>query len=167
MNIILFGFKGSGKTHFGRLLARELKKAFIDTDDLIIELSNSRHSIREIHQILGEKQFRFLENAAIHTLTPDLDAVIALGGGAILNPDHVETLQKIGRLVYLQASFDRVQKRIFEQGLPSFAEAKDSLRKVYDERLLIYESIAAHRIETDQLDDASILAALKELSNGL
>lgn len=163
MNIILFGFKGSGKTHFGKRLALELKRPFIDTDDLIIELSNNRLSIREIHQLLGENRFRSLESEAIHILTPTLNSVIAIGGGALLNPNNVEYLQKIGQMVYLQAGFDSVQKRILEEGIPSFIEDDDpisSLRKIYHQRLPIYESIQAHCIDTDQLDEAGVIAAL-------
>ncbi len=170
MNAILFGFKGSGKTHFGKLLALELKRPFIDTDDLMVDMyanqSGQTFSIRDIHQTLGESKFRELESAAIHTLGSITNAVIALGGGTVLNPDHVEYLQKIGQMIYLQASFDTIQKRIFERGAPSFVEAYDpvaSLRQIYRDRLPIYEGIAARRIDTDLLDEAGVIAALRSI----
>jgi len=170
MNVILFGFKGSGKTYFGKLLALEIRRPFIDTDELMIELyvkdSNQRLSIREIHKILGESRFRELENAAIHTLESITNAVIALGGGAVLNSDHVEYLQKIGQMVYLQASFDTIQKRILNRGVPSYVDAEnplDSLQKIYHDRKPIYQAIAARRIDTDLLDQAGVIAALRSI----
>jgi shikimate kinase len=171
MNIILFGFKGSGKTHFGQLLAIALKRPFIDTDNLMVELyaqeSGQRLSIRAIHQLLGEKSFRALESQAITTLSEIANSVIALGGGALMNPKNVAFLQTIGQLVYLEASFETVQKRIFDRGKPSFIEADDSiesLRKIYHDRKSVYESIAASRIDTDLFDQAGVLAALRSIA---
>ena len=170
MNIILFGFKGSGKTHFGKLCAIALNRPFIDTDDLMVELyaqqSGQRLPIRKIYQVLGEKAFRALETKAITALTGISDSVIALGGGVPLNPDHVAFLQTIGQMVYLEASFEIVQKRILESGKPAFIEAEDtvlSLKKMYHDRKPIYESIAARRIQTDLLDEAGVLAALRSI----
>ena len=170
MNLILFGFKGSGKTHFGKLLAFTLHRPFIDTDDLIIELyaeqSGQQLSVREIHQVLSEKPFRTLESAAIHSLTSFTDSVIALGGGTLLNPNHVDFLRKMGQMVYLEAGFDTIQKRIFDQGIPSFVDADDpisSLRKIYQERKSIYESIGARRINTDLVDEDGVIAVLRSI----
>lgn len=180
MNIILFGFKGCGKTHFGERLAAQLHKPFIDTDHLIIELYAQRtgdhRSIREIHQTLGDLSFRSLESDAIHLLENISDSVIALGGGVALNPDHIDFLQTIGQLIYLEASFDTIQKRVFSQGIPSFVDPKnpiESLRTIYHDRKPIYESIPARRINTDQLDEAGVLAAIisivyrEETTNGI
>jgi shikimate kinase len=170
MNIILFGFKGSGKTHFGKRLSFALHRPFIDTDNLIIERyleqSGQQLSVREIHQVLGEKTFRALESAAIHSLTSITDSVIALGGGTVLNSDHVDFLRKIGQMVYLEAGFDTIQKRIFDQGIPAFVNADDpvgSLRKIYQERKSIYESIGARRINTDLLDEDGVIAVLRSI----
>jgi shikimate kinase len=153
--MILFGFKGAGKTHLGKYLSRALNRPFIDTDDLICALFPKRgFTVRAIHQELGESAFRKLEKRAIQTLTTDANAVIALGGGAILDPDHVDYLQKIGRLIYLKASFHTIQKRI-----SSFVDS-EALYQIYCERLPIYESISAEVIDVDLLDEAGCLAAL-------
>jgi shikimate kinase len=166
MNVILFGFKGCGKTHFGRLLASRINKPFIDTDDLIMDLyaeTGHRLPVREIYQILGEKKFRLLETDAIHRLADMTESVIALGGGAALNSEHVAFLQKLGQMVYLEASFETIQKRILKQGVPPFVEANnpiESLRKIYHERKPVYESIFACRINTDLFDEEGVIAAL-------
>jgi len=169
MNIILFGFKCSGKTHFGKMLAQELNRPFIDTDERIIEGFSHSLPISQIYRILGEKEFRNQENVVIQSLAQNTRSVIALGGGTILNPENVKKLQKTGCLIYLAASFKTVQQRIFKKDTPAFIDANDpinSLRTIYDERTKIYESIRAPKIDTDNLDDARIIAGLISISLG-
>jgi len=158
INIILFGFKGSGKTHFGKLLAAKLNCPHFDTDTLLEELHQCK--VRDLHQNVGEAQFRVLESQVITTLLDVKNAVISLGGGAVLNPENIERLAKIGQLVYLEASFETIQKRI--QVTPSFA-GNSSLEKIYYARKPIYESIPAHKINTDGIDESDILAILIQI----
>src|SRR5690348_12190587 len=97
MNLLLFGFKASGKTHFGKLLAHEMHRPFIDTDDLIVALykkkTDKQRNIRQIYQELGEMPFRALEKEALQHLKDVTRSIIALGGGAVLDPKNVEFLQ--------------------------------------------------------------------------
>jgi shikimate kinase len=165
MNIILFGFKGSGKTHFGKLLAQKLHRPFIDTDSILEELyakeSKERLRIWEIYQAVGETGFRTLETEAIATLYEIKGAVISLGGGAVLDKENVEMLLKIGQLVYLEASFDTIQKRI--QKTPPFT-GDIPLQTLYRERKPVYESVPSRKIDTDALDEAGVLAALQAIA---
>lgn len=167
MNLILFGFKGSGKTHLGKLLSRELDWPFLDTDDLLCKLySEPGLTPRDIHQREGEAAFRALERDAIHLLKPDARTVIALGGGTVLDPKNVRALQQIGVLVYLKASFETIKQRMLHQPIPSFVHAEDPIEALYDiycERLPIYESIPAICIDVDGLDEQGCLAALKSI----
>lgn len=167
MNIILFGFKGSGKTHFGKILATQLKKTFIDTDVFIenqyYQRTGKKSLIRDIYNDLGESGFRSLEKKAILELLTISNAVIALGGGTALNLDLMEKLQKIGQLIYLETKFETIEKRVFKHGTPSFVNPHDpaeSLRQIYRERKPIYESIPAEKINTDLLDEAGVIAAI-------
>jgi len=170
MNIILFGFKGSGKTHLGKLLSIALKRPFMDTDDLMIKLYEEKHgkqlSIREIHQLLGEADFRVLEKTAIHNLQPSSPCVIALGGGAALDLDNINYLQKVGQLVYLKVSFNTIQKRILNGLIPSFVDSKnpiESLHQIYQQRIPVYESIAARCIDADFLNEADCIKTIRSL----
>lgn len=170
MNLILFGFKASGKTHFGKLLAVKMHRPFIDTDDLILELyakeSGHRRTMREIYADLGKEGFRTLETKAIHLLKYVADSIISLGGGAVLNPENVELLQTIGTMVYLKTSPEKLKERIFKNELPSFLDPKDpegSFYKMVQERDPIYRSIPALTIDTDALDEAGVLAALNSI----
>lgn len=152
MSIILFGFKGCGKTYYGKRLSLLLNLPFIDTDDLIIRLYGELLSVREIHATLGEEAFRSLETKAIHQLQGSLNAVIALGGGAVLDPTNIDHLQKIGHLVYLKASFQTIKQRILNSEIPSFVDPKrpfESLKEIYEKRILVYEKIPAQWIDVD------------------
>ena len=170
MNLLLFGFKCSGKTHFGKLLAIKMHRPFIDTDDLIIELykkeTEKARNPRQIAQELGEAAFRQLEKRALQLLKNIDNAIIALGGGAVLDPENVEFLQKVGALVFLQAHAEKLKKRIFKDELPSFLDKNDpegSFWRMIQEREPIYRSIPARTVDTDALDEAGVLAALSSI----
>ncbi len=170
MNLILFGFKASGKTHFGKLLAMKMHRPFIDTDDLILELyakeSGKRRTMREIYAELGQDQFRAFETSALHLLKHIADSIISLGGGAVLNPENVEFLQTVGTMVYLKTSPEKLKERIFKNELPSFLDPKDpegSFYRMVQERDPIYRSIPALTVDTDALDEAGVLAALNSI----
>lgn len=170
MNLILFGFKASGKTHFGKLLSIQMHRPFIDTDDLILELylkeMGKKRSSREIHAELGEEKFRTLETRALHLLKDVKNSIIALGGGAVLNPENVTFLQTVGAMVYLKTSPETLKSRLFRKELPSFLDPKDpegSFYKMVQERDPIYRSISARSIDTDGLDEAGVLAAIRSI----
>jgi shikimate kinase len=177
MNIILFGFKGCGKTYFGRLVAKKLHRRFIDTDDRIIDLYEAKYRHRTIPNVigytcrdialeLGEAAFRQLEREAIASCQEVQDSVIAVGGGAVIDLSNVEVLQRLGKMAYLKTSFEVLSHRILGKVKPSYIDEKDPLgswRQLYQERLPIYESIPAALIDTDVLDKPGIVAALKLL----
>lgn len=143
MNIILFGFKGSGKTHYGRLLAKLSDRPFIDTDDLI-QAHYPDRTVRQIHETLGETAFRALETKAIATLAGVQRSVIAVGGGAVLDPRNVALLQQLGTMIYLDVRLETLRKR-------GVSLSVGPLEKIYRARKPIYEAIPAHRIHIDGL----------------
>lgn len=170
MNLILFGFKGCGKTHFGKLLAQKMHRRFIDTDDLIVEFfakKTGQHTlVREIYIQLGSASFRSLEKEVLHSLKTMKNTIIALGGGAVLDQENVELLQKIGCLVYLSTSAQTLQKRVLQHQTPAFLDERDpkaSFLEMYQERRPLYESVPAAKIDCEALDEAGILAALQSL----
>ncbi len=167
MNLILFGFKGSGKTHFGKRLAADVHYPFVDTDDVICDLyfkeTKERLSTREIYRRLQEHGFRALENRAVRTLSRLSNTIIALGGGAILDPQNAEFLQSIGELVYLEASPDTLKRRMFKDEAPAFLNDANAFAEMIQSRKPIYESIPSRRLNVDQLDEAAVLASLKSI----
>jgi len=170
MNLILFGFKASGKTHFGKLLALNMNRPFIDLDDVVSELyaqKNTKHlRTNEIYKKIGGPAFRLLEKEAVKTLKNLDNAIIALGGGTVLDPENVELLLKIGAMVYLETSHETLRKRIFRDELPAFFNKDDPERSflmMIHERKPIYESIPAQKINTETLDEAGVIAALRSI----
>jgi shikimate kinase len=112
MNVVLIGYRGSGKSTVGRALARRLGWAFVDTDALIEERTGQ--TIREIFADQAEQGFRDLETQVVAEVSRLDRHVISTGGGAILRPVNVETLRACGKLVYLTAPPELLWKRIFD-----------------------------------------------------
>jgi shikimate kinase len=101
MNIILIGYRASGKTSAGRELARLLGRPFFDSDRMIF--AKTGRTVREIVEAGGWQAFRDVEKTVIGELANLDDAVIALGGGAVMDPDNVAMLEEKSRFVWLKA----------------------------------------------------------------
>jgi len=127
-NIVLYGFKGSGKTALGRVLARALERPFLDTDDVIESLHAERTGVsltfRQIYQQRGENYFRKLEKDAVARCAGRAGIVVAVGGSAFREPDNRRALRQRGVFVYLQAPPDVLADRI-RGNVPSFLDADD------------------------------------------
>ncbi|MCC6535196.1 MAG: shikimate kinase [Burkholderiales bacterium] len=101
-NIYLVGLMGAGKTSVGRILAKRLRKTFIDSDHEIEQRTGVR--IPLIFEIEGEAGFRRRESAVIQALVQQAGIVLATGGGAVLDPANRRTLASTGTVVYLRAA---------------------------------------------------------------
>jgi shikimate kinase len=144
MNIILIGFKSSGKSTIGALLARLSGKGFIDTDYLVESLFDERASIylscRGIYQKFGAAYMRELETDALKTLSELKNCVVATGGGVVLQEENVPLLQKAGLTVFLDVPLEALQKRLAGSASPLFREK--SVAQVYAERYPLYAAAA-------------------------
>jgi len=111
MNVVLIGFRGSGKTTVGRALAERLGREFIDTDDCIER--QAAMSIRDLFERHGESHFRSLESQAIAELAKLDGKVIATGGGAVLKYQNMQLFKRAGaRTFFLQVGAETAQERI-------------------------------------------------------
>ena len=108
--VFLAGFMGVGKTQVGRILARELGRCFLDTDRMVEQRAGK--TIAEIFAGEGEAHFRQLERDCVLETCQRLDAVVALGGGAITCADNVAAVRCAGVLVCLKADVDTIFARI-------------------------------------------------------
>lgn len=165
------GFKGVGKTTFGKKLAKLLKWEFLDTDSLIInlyvDLGHDYKSVYEIHKKIGEENFRKLEAQAIKSISLNQKHVVALGGGTILNSESVALLKKLGPFVYLANNKEMIMKNIKIGKIPSFLKSDDfekSFDAMYKKRLSIYESLANYTLNIADLKETEILAKLYEIA---
>ncbi len=110
MNIALIGYRGSGKSAVGKLLAARLGMAFCDTDELIV--AQAGKSIREIFAAGGEPAFRALERDAVAQAAAQDNTVIAAGGGVVLDPANVAALKRNAKIVWLSAPAEVLYQRI-------------------------------------------------------
>jgi len=110
-HIFLTGFMGAGKSKIGRLLAKRLAYPFFDSDQLIEQ--NSGLSINDLFDRYGETFFRELESDQIKYLCARQNpTVIALGGGALLNPENFERIRQNGVSVYIRSSAKAIFERV-------------------------------------------------------
>jgi len=178
MNIILIGFKGSGKTTAGKLFAEKLKFNFVDIDSLVLENFKANHkteltvdfTIQNIYKNLGEYKFRKLEEEVISDIHNLNNTVIATGGGSVLSSNNQRKISELGSVVYLQASpqdlFARMEKnKIF----PEFIDSEkpfSSFYAIYSERVKLYESIANHTLDISDKTEDEVAIELVKISKG-
>lgn len=108
-NIVLIGFMGTGKTSTGRMLALRLGRSFVDMDRRI-ELECGM-SVADIFARHGEAFFRRKEREVIGRLAGCRNAVIATGGGVVLNRENMEQLRKNGIIICLTACLEAIVER--------------------------------------------------------
>src|SRR5690606_37550659 len=109
-NIVLIGLMGVGKSTVGRLVAQRLHRPFVDTD---VEIARAAgRSIAELFAEEGERGFRAREAERIRHVAALRGQVIAVGGGAVLDPSNVTHLRATGDLVLLDADPAELARRV-------------------------------------------------------
>ena len=143
--IVLVGFMGAGKTTVGHLLSERLGLPFVDSD-LVIEQRTGR-AIRQIFAEDGEPAFREIEHQVVAELIDGPEAVLALGGGAAQHPATAVRL-KSAQVVYLRVGYQEAMLRVAgDQYRPMLG--RPDLEALYQNRLLVYESVATLTLSTD------------------
>ncbi|GAB3474522.1 shikimate kinase AroK [Azotobacter salinestris] len=149
--MILVGPMGSGKSTIGRLLAKELRLTFKDSDKEIEQRTGA--DIPWIFDVEGEKGFREREQAMIGELCASDGIVLATGGGAVLRPENRIALRAGGRIVYLHASVAQQLERTSRDRNRPLLRAADPGRVLSDLMLIrdpLYREIADLVVETDE-----------------
>ena len=139
-NIILTGMPSCGKSTLGRMLAKELGYAFLDTDDVIIQRNGC--PLKDILDNEGLDGFIRREEEAVCSVTAER-TVIATGGSVVYSPKAMAHLKSLGRVVYLCLDYKEVERRLgdlHERGV-AIAPGK-TLRDLFDERTPLYEKYA-------------------------
>ena len=167
MNVILIGFKSSGKSTVGRALARLTGRAFLDADAVSERLYAERHvkalSCRDIVREHGEEFWRLLESDALRSLSGMTDAVLATGGGAVLRRDNIALLRSLGQCVFLDTPLDVLEKRL-EQHADSPLFARRGVRELVALRRPLYLEAAHIRLDAPPGADAeSVAEAIRDL----
>jgi shikimate kinase len=171
MNLILIGYRGSGKSAVGRRLADRLKMKFLDTDDLIEERQGV--PINDIVKSHGWGHFRKLEATIIKEISNGDHLIIAPGGGAVLDTDNVRALRKNGIIIWLKADRETLLERMNQdpgtnRQRPTLTGkgTLEELKEVMSLREPIYERVSEIQIDTSTLDVeavvGNILTVLKD-----
>ncbi|MDH5762707.1 MAG: shikimate kinase [Nitrospinota bacterium] len=111
MNIILLGYRGTGKSVISRLLAKQLQRPLYSLDAMIEEAVGI--PIPEIVSMWGWARFREIETKIVEQAAGEArDAVIDCGGGVVLNPYNIQKLKENGKAVLLTAHIDTLLSRL-------------------------------------------------------
>lgn len=160
-NIILIGMPSCGKSTVGVLLAKRLGFGFIDSDLLIQE--RERRLLHEIIADEGIEGFKRIENEVNLSITAER-TVISTGGSVVYCEPAMEHLRELGKVVYLKISFETLSRRLGDYTHRGVVLPEGySLRRLYDERCLLYERYADITLEEADLDIGSTLEAVVSL----
>lgn len=156
--MILIGPPGSGKSTIGKVLAKELKLGFVDSDKLVAKLAGK--SISDIFVEEGEAKFRSLERDAVMDALSSDAGVVALGGGAILNEEIYRVLEKEPRVIYLEVSISNAAPRVgFNTDRPLLVgNPRQQWLKLFEARREKYEHLGKIRISTNNKKPKEVVA---------
>ena len=160
--IFLVGPMGAGKTTIGRKLARALHLRFMDCDHEIEQRTGA--SIPLIFDIEGEPGFRAREKRVIDELTLMADAVIATGGGAVLDPDNRKCLSERGFVVYLHAPLEHLLARTrgdTNQPLLKTGDRVKRMQELMKFREPLYREVADLIVDTGALTLAAVVHQIR------
>jgi len=162
-SIVLIGFMGSGKTVVGQEIARRLGWPFVDTDAMVEAAAGMR--VAEIFARFGEPRFRALERDAIVSVSTSgtaEDAVVATGGGAMLDPENRRRRKEIGPIVWLDADVESIMARVGSDTTRPLLRGADvgaRVRALLLERESAYAT-ADHRVDTSGRSVAAVADAV-------
>jgi shikimate kinase len=169
-NIVLIGYRATGKTSVGAGLAEALHCPFVDLDQVLVR--EAGRSVADIVAQDGWDEFRRLEKELVARYRDTRGHVLATGGGVILDPKNVTALRKNGILIWLTAEPAAIQARLAQDqprdaNRPSLtgADTVQEVEAVLQERAPLYQAAAQMSVDTTHRSVSQVvklvLAALK------
>jgi len=180
--IFLVGYRATGKSSVGRILAERLGVPFVDSDSMVGE-NTCGLSIAEYFAARGEEAFRDLEQGALRRILAERPStggpVVATGGGIILRPSNVAAMREAGPVVWLTASVNTIRSRLaadrltsksrppllqrdpekappFTGPLTGSASALDEVAQVLSWREPLYRTAAHAEVSTEGRDPSAV-----------
>ncbi len=171
-NIVLIGYRCSGKTSVGKMVAERLARSFLDTDTLIED--KARRSIEEIISRDGWEHFRDIEREVIREVSGLEGLVIATGGGVVTDEENVRNLKKNGFVVWLRGEVEVLKSRMEKDDetgkkRPSLTgeDPMKEIRKVLDVRNPLYGKACDLIIDTTRLTIQEVAESIiREFAEG-
>lgn len=165
-NIFLVGMMGAGKTTVGKLLAQQLGKVFVDSDEEIQQRTGV--TIPHIFDVEGEAGFRQREASVIQDLVLLDNIVLATGGGTVLNENSRVALCCNGIVVYLKSTIhDLWQRTRHDRNRPLLqtADPHTKLKNMYEQRDPLYAQVANLVMLTGKQSAQSLVLHLQQELN--
>ncbi len=163
MRIALLGFRATGKSLIGSLLARRLGLPFVDLDQYISQKSGQK--IAEIVKQGGWEAFRKLEKEALRRFAREnKPLVLALGGGAVLHEEEMDLLAQRAFIIWLTARpetilerLEKDQKTASQRPHLTDKSLEEEVREVLTQRTPLYQRFADLSLATDRLSPEEIV----------
>ena len=153
MNVVLIGYRATGKSTVGRILSAKLKIAFWDADAMLEK--SMAMPVKEIVALHGWDFFRAKEKETIKYVTQKEDGVIATGGGVVLDQENVNLLKQAGMIVWINAPLKDIIERLKKDAQsaairPQFTSGNVAQETIdmMKERLPLYEAAADYIVDT-------------------
>ncbi len=160
-NIILIGMPGTGKTTVGKLLAERLNYVFIDTDQCITDKTGKIP--RQLVEENGREHFLRVQDEVVLDIHVSHN-VIATGGGLVHSDIAMKHLKKLGKIVFLDTSYDTIEARMDKSR--KLVKAGGTLRSLYDERSPLYAGYADVTVKCDGTEPIVICSRIIEMLEG-
>ena len=158
--IFLIGMMGSGKSYWTKKIAKWIKSAGYDLDDLI-EM-NEEKTISEIFNEDGEEHFRKTETKILKWFKEKKKYVLATGGGTPCNQDNMNWMKKEGMVIWLDESIDVIVSRLVNEKAhrPLIADLNEDAISAFIQSKLLERTPfyvqADYRLCTDQITEAGL-----------
>ena len=165
MNIVLIGYRGTGKSVVGKIVSEHLQIKCIAMDARIVEKAGM--SIPDIVENLGWTTFRDMESEVSRELAKLDNIIIDTGGGVIERPENIDVLQANSCIIWLKASEDVIVSRI-KGGIerPSLTGEKsftEEVAEILERRTPKYTSAAQYEIDTEQLTPEQVAGRILKI----
>ncbi|MBN1894656.1 shikimate kinase [bacterium] len=163
-NVYLIGFMACGKTRIGKLIARKLARPFLDTDEMIVRKTGM--PIPEIFEKWGESRFREIEKEIVSQVAGLRGRIVALGGGAVLDPGNWELLDLSGTIICLSYPPEIIEERAARSrqrpllNQESGRERKERIRSLLESRESVYRKADLLLHLNQEVDARRVAAAI-------
>jgi len=161
-HIYLVGFMGACKTTVGRELSIQLHRPFVDVDAEIEK--SEKLSVAEIFRQFGESRFRQLEREHLKRLSAASPSIIALGGGAYVDPENRKVADETGEVVWLNTSMESIRQRVRPDGTRPLLADPDHVERLYASRLPFYRLARIHVLTDNRLPHAIAQEIIREVT---
>lgn len=153
-NITLIGMPGAGKSTVGIILAKNLLYNFLDTD-ILIQI-NHQAPLQKILDEYGYMKLREIEESEITKINVK-NCIISTGGSAIYSEKAISHLSKNSIIIFLNVSFEEINRRINNFGSRGIAKAKNqTFQDLFDERSKLYNKYSDITIDCKSLNQEEV-----------